>query len=175
MRLRPKKTCVVPSRLLPEAFAKQDHGRPLQVLDVSTGDPRTLEFLEPIASRVSFLDLSRCRDDFSSKLATYPDTLFNVCLFWDFLHRLTSEQLHRLSHALRPHIHSDTRAHAIVRFQGEASYNIAAMDQVAVTPNGSERRACWSYVDFAQYFDALRVTQDNLTPDGHHELLLEAD
>ena len=153
------------------------------MLDVGTGRQDTIEFLTRYRCRVYFLDLDEvaagnqadCAGAFAAALAEYPGELFDVCLFWDFLHRLNAEQLQDLSFALEPYVYSQTRAHSIAHFLTPIDFRIRGINELAAFKGKPRFYAPWSQTRFAQSFSALNIAADELSLDGCLEMLLSTE
>ena len=154
------------------------------MLDVGVGVPDTLEFLNQFRCKVYFLDLAEVLDDeaetdsYEKALSAYSGVLFDVCLFWDLLHRLNADQLAALSTALAPHIFSATKIHSICTLSdadGMWDYRIRGIDQLEKVSGKPRSYQPWSHTDFAEQFSCARTIADRQSQDGCLEMLLETE
>ena len=178
---RAKTKQTLKSELFPKVFAGFDHDERMHVLDVGNGNASTLEFLQPFGGRVFFLDLDNAEDgDYVEQLATYEESLFDVCLFWDLLHCLDRERLAALNDALRPYVYSQTKGYSVCDLsaaatRGRSAYKILDTDELEVVSSSPKPLRDWSYCEFVRTFDSFRVEEDCLNEHGHLELLLHAE
>lgn len=182
------------SHLVSKLFGTFDGREGIAVLDAGTGTRSTLDFLNQYRCRVVFLDLFEFEKEpladaaaaedaafntFARMLAEYKDTLFDVCLFWDLLHRLDAPALRGLSNALRPYLYSESRGYGVCQLlatdQQRYTYRIANIGQLSVLPTQAPPVLGWSQTEFAQHFDCFKIVDDALSDTGRHEILLEAD
>ena len=169
---------------MPQAFQGFAGNDCIHVLDAGVGKPGTLEFLSQYPAKIYFLDLPQALyedadvETLASALDDYHDVVFDVCLFWDVLHRLDGPQLSTLSMTLEPHIYSETAMHSICRFteaEKATEFRIAGKDQVESFSTKPRKYQKWSYTQFANLFPCARVIADQQFPDGRLEMLLKTE
>ncbi len=172
---------LIHSSLLPRAFDGFGAEDCLHVLDVGTGVSDTVQFLARYRSKIYFLDLAEALagdaepDAFTAALDDYAGVLFDVCLFWDLLHRLDAHQLRTLSEALVPFTYSATRVHSLCRFSATdnaVDYRIRGADQLEAVRSKPRSYQSWSYTDFGENFPGFSIAADLHAPDGRVEMLL---
>ena len=137
-----KPSPLIQSSLLPRAFEGFESFEAedcLHVLDVGAGVADTVQFLAQYRCKIYFLDLTEALAGevspgaLAAALAEYEGVVFDVCLFWDLLHRLDGDQLRELNEALVPFTYSATKLHSLCRFAegGDAvDYRIRGIDQL---------------------------------------------
>ncbi|NKB96903.1 MAG: hypothetical protein GKR90_00165 [Pseudomonadales bacterium] len=176
----------ITTELLPRVFSAHNRNTEIHVLDVGIGITDTTEFLQNHREqdhrcKVYFLDLAPALKANSSitigeVFAEYTGELFDVCLFWDLLHRLDHEQLNELSDALEPYVYSGTRAHALVNLSNPSErYRIRAEDQLEVDLSTPHDYRTNSLTALRQHFSCLQTLDDRFRCDGRLELLLGTD
>jgi hypothetical protein len=179
-----KKPPLIQSDLLPRAFDGFEGNDCTHVLDVGVGVSDTLEFLAQSRCKVYFLDLAEvlsgetAAEAFGANLDAYNGVLFDVCLFWDFLHRFNGPQLTALSAALEPHIFSDTKMHSICEFgdiDATWDYRIRGIDQLEKVRGKPRSYQVWSHTRFARQFPCSRVIADQHSVGGCLEMLLQTE
>ncbi|NNJ65684.1 MAG: hypothetical protein HKP16_08965, partial [Xanthomonadales bacterium] len=113
------------SKLFASLFQMLDVNRRLTVLEIGTALPETVDFFAQFKCRLHFVDLydepivgnqadlseTELRHGFEEQLRFAPGTKIDFCLFWDFLCYLDDPALRAFNSALRPWLHSGTRAH----------------------------------------------------------------
>jgi hypothetical protein len=169
---------------LPRAFDGFEGNDCIHVLDVGIGVPDTLEFLTQFRCKVYFLDLAEvlsedaAAESFATAFSAYDEVLFDVCLVWDFLHRLNGAQLIVLSGALAPHIYSDTKMHSICNV-GDVDamwdYRIRGINQLEKVRGEPRSYQAWSYSVLAKHFSCANIVADQLAADGCLEMLLQTE
>ena len=197
LRARFAKTAdVSTSHLLPTLFDDFDSSdESIAVLDVGAGSPGTLDFFAQFRCRVFFLDLfdleiaqpandtvseKHAFETFSSVLRDYHGTLFNICLFWDFLNRLDAAVMRGFSNALRPYLYSESKGYGVCHLLNDeqkknTTYRLRDMTQLEVLPSQTATTNPWSHSEFTEQFDCFRIVQDNVSTQGRLEFLMEAD
>lgn len=187
---------VSPSHLLPQLFDGIDGSDDgITVLDAGAGSPSTLDFFAQFRCRVFFLDLfdleiaqpanepvseEQAFETFSHVLRDYQNTLFDVCLFWDFLNRLDAPVMQGFSNALRPYLYSKTKGYGVCHLltgkdKKNITYRLRDMTQLQVLPGKPLAASQWSQSAFTKQFDCFSIVQDTLSADGRLEFLMEAD
>lgn len=114
------------SKLFPDLFRMMDVNHRLTVLEIGPALTETVDFFSQFKCRIHFVDLfheafvreqqadlseKEIRHAFEEQFRFPPGTRIDVCLFWDFLCYLDDPALRAFNSALRPWIHSGTRAH----------------------------------------------------------------
>lgn len=183
---------VSPTTFLHKLFdGCEDTGDGISILDVGAGSPSTLAFFNQYRCRVHFLDLydldlssaadaEQAQQRFTQVLSDYQGTLFDACLFWDFLHRIDAAALCGLSNALRPYVYSSTRAYSVCNvfasnWRKNYTYRLRDLDQLQLQPTGDAPLSSWSQSQFEATFDCFHVIDDALSEQGRLELLMVAD
>ncbi len=176
-----RKRAAFTSHVLPQVCAELATREKPNVLDIGGGVASTLDFLSAYGARVFFLDLAEAdHADYRASLQAYAGTLFDVCFFWDYLHRLTPGQLSELSDALVPYIYSDTLGYSIFSVPGfndagPHTFRLCSAEQLALEPAAVKGYQPWSYREFNTCFDAFSIEQDVLSEDGYLELLFAVE
>jgi hypothetical protein len=185
---------LIASRLLPMLLEGiEEHDR-LVVLDVGAGVQSTVDFFAPYNTHIHFVDL------YSSPLLVSPpeeidaetarrlfgeylclsEVTFDVCLFWDALHRVDLPLLSGLSQALRPHLHRGTRGYAFGTLYGNTldhhSYGICDFEHLSARATDIKGR----YFTHTQrlideHFTSFTIERTTLLRTGRLELLLGAN
>lgn len=202
LRAKFSKPADVPtSQLLPKLFdGFDDTTDGVAVLDVGAGTPGTLDFFAQFRCRVYFLDLfdldpfgvgcdpetltdeaereASVRESFAHALNDYQDELFDICLFWDLLHRMDAPARRGFSHALRPYLYSNSRGYGICQLypgKKSVSYRMRNATELEVAPGPAALPGSWSQSELAEQFDCFSIVQDTLSPQGRLEYLMQAD
>lgn len=118
------------TRLLPLVFEDIATQRRLNILDIGAATAESVRFFARYRCRLQFADLfgetgfrrqhqnrRRAHETVFDRVFDFPSgTVFDVCLFWDFLNYLDMALLRDLAQTLRRHVHERTRGHAFVPF-----------------------------------------------------------
>ena len=184
------------SDLLPSLFdGFEENEEPISILDVGAGTRSTLDFFAQFRCRVHFLDLFAIQAElqatdsvteevayqtFSDALSEYSETLFDVCLFWDFLNRLDAPLRRGLSNALRPYLYSQSKGYGVCdlyagKWKKNSVYRLRDNTQLHVVPGRTMPVVHWSQSELSDQFDCFRIVQDSLSTKGRLEFLMEAD
>ena len=187
---------VLASDLLPNLFEGfEDNEDPISVLDVGAGTRSTLDFFAQFRCRVHFLDLFAIQAElqatesvteevayqtFSEALNEYGETLFDVCLFWDFLNRLDAPLRKGFSNALRPYLYSDSKGYGVCdlyvgKWKKNSVYRLRDSARLEVVPGRAAPVTQWSQSEFSEQFDCFRIVQDSISNKGRLEFLMQAD
>ena len=177
------KSPLIQSDLLPRAFDAFQGNDCIHVLDVGLGVPDTLNFLTQFRCKVYFLDLFEVLNEDTKAGAAkaafdaHGEVLFDVCLFWDLLHRLNDAQLAALSAALETHIFSETKMHSICNFSEVDGwdYRIRGISQLEKIRSKPKGYLDWSFTRLAEQFPCARVVADQHAADGCLEMLLQTE
>lgn len=175
---RDKQASLIDSELLAGVFAKHNTDDCIHVLDVGLGVADTVEVLQQFRCKVYFLDLlgvieKDSIDGIAAVFAEYSGELFDVCLFWDLLHRLSPAQLSQLSNELEPYIYSRTQAHTLVNPAASESYRLRGVNQLAVTPGAGHEYPTRSLTRLLQHFQCFEILTDEFRTDGRLEMVLQ--
>ena len=169
---------------MPRAFHGFEGNDCIHVLDAGVGKPGTLEFLNQYPAKIYFLDLPQALyedtdvEAIAAALDDYHNVIFDVCLFWDVLHRLDGPQLSTLSMTLEPHIYSATKMHSICTYtepDNVHEFRICGRDQFETVPGKPREYKKWSFTQFAKLFPCARIVADQQYPDGRLEMLLQTE
>ena len=113
-----------PTKLFPTLLEPLDDSRRIAVLNIGPATPETIAFFSHSRCRLHVVDLFtelpiQAPPDDAQPLAIRlgrilgiaPGTRFDLCLFWDLFNYVNADVTRALMAALRPYIHSGTRAH----------------------------------------------------------------
>lgn len=164
------------------------------VLDVGAGVQSTVDFFGQYNTQIHFVDL------YSSPLLLAPpeeidaetacrmfreylslsEVTFDVCLFWDALHRIDLPLLRGFSQALRPHLHRGTRGYAFGSLYGNVldhySYGIRDNEHLAARAVNTEGQFfTHSQKLIGEHFESFTIERATLMRTGRLELLLGAN
>ncbi|MFV2089338.1 MAG: hypothetical protein ACC642_01660 [Pseudomonadales bacterium] len=164
----------------------------LFVLDVGSGSQSTVDFFSQYNARIHFVDL------FSNELFICPpeeideesaclsfieymdlpaEVTFDICLFWDALHRIDLVALQGLSRALCPHVDGRTLGYGFGTLYAQTlehcRYGICDQDHLTVRPVEAHGRF-YSHTQqqLSEYFTSLTIQRATLLREGRLELLL---
>lgn len=131
-----------------------DAKRRLTVLDIGAGTPETVRFFSSFRCRLFFADLfgetglqrpprerRKSSETVFEHIFDFPgDTVFDLCLLWDFLNYLDMPLLRDLASTLSRHVHGGTRAYGFAPFSNALPYScmlfsLEAKDRLVVRPN----------------------------------------
>lgn len=180
-------------RLLPLALDGLTTERPLSVLDVGAATPASVRFFGRFHCRLHFADLfgetgfdSHRRNErrrpqetlFERVFDFPPSTMFDVCLFWDFLNYLGQPLLRDFASTLRPHVHDDTKAHAFAAFSNALpfsglAYSIEEADRLRVRPAPQQATTPHTRKILGETLWPFAVRRAALLEANRQELLLE--
>lgn len=188
-------TSAQPSKLLQALFPHPDEGKRLTVLHVGPALQATLDFFADYRCQLHIRDLfaelplpNPDNDDESespeavlAQAMQIPEgTVFDVCLFWDWLNFLDARALDAFLQLLTPHLHAGTRAHAfgvhnLRSRRAHNVYGVSARNTIAVK---SRNRPVPGYAPHSQrelkeLLFCLDVERSVLLPDSRLELLLQ--
>jgi hypothetical protein len=186
---------LIASRLLPMLFEGIEERDRLVVLDVGCGAQSTVNFFGQYNTHIHFVDLfsnpllvnppeeidaeSACRS-FSEYLSLSADVTFDVCLFWDVLHRIDLPVLRGLSQALHPHLHRNTQGYAFGTLHGSTldhrRYGICDIDHLSArATEATGRFFAHTQKQSSDHFASFDILRATLLRTGRLELLLGAD
>jgi len=186
---------VIASRLLPMLFEGIEPQERIIVLDVGCGMQSTVDFFAHYNARIHFVDL------FSSSMLVAPpeeidadgayrifadylnlaaEVTFDICLFWDVLHRVDLPVLQGLSRALHPHLRRGTRGYAFGTLHANTfdhrRYGISDIDHLAASAAAVQGRFfAHTQKQISEQFGCFAIERATLLRTGRLELLLGAD
>ena len=183
---------LIGSRLLPMLLEGIEDRDRLLVLDVGSGSQSTVDFFSDYNARIHFVDLSSNElftnppeeidaetacSTFKQHLALSVGTTFDLCLFWDALHRVDLTVLEGLSRALHPHFHSRTLGYGFGTLYAQTldhfRYGIADRDHLVARPIEKEGRFfAHTQQQLTEHFTSLTIQRATLLREGRLELLL---
>ena len=184
------------SRLLASLFRKVDPNIKFTVLESGPANPETIRFFGQFKSKIHVASLfseqlvreqqfelseKEMKLEFQNVLDLKVGTLIDVCLFWDFLNYLNRPALRAFSSALRPFIHSGTRAHGFTVLNIETplrnqQYGIENPETLSVRPGKGSQLDYYphSHEELNSAFNCFEIGRGWLLPDGRLEILLNA-
>ena len=165
------------------------------VLDVGPGVQSTVEFFAGFNGRIHVVDLYSCdlftdppeeldAESAAVQLTEYlqlpADVVFDICLFWDLLHRADLPLLRGLSLALAPHMNEHTLGYGFATLHRQSlepsRYGIRASDQLEIRPLDTARRFFpHTQQQISEHFTDLSIQRATLLKAGYLELLLAYD
>ena len=183
------------SKLLAGLFRHVDADHRLNVLEVGPALPETVEFFSGYRCRLNFVDFYdepflRERDDelsekdlrhrFEERLDFPGGDLLDICLFGDFLSFLDDRALRAFNSALKPLIHSETRAHGFgvhhmaVKLEHH-HYGIVDRDTLSIRARRPDSMPYHphSQVEMADMLNCFAFERGLLLPSGKLEMLLK--
>ena len=166
----------------------------LVVLDVGCGAQSTVNFFAHYNTHIHFVDLFSnpmlvtppeepdaeiAARSFGEYLDLSDDVRFDVCLFWDVLHRVDLPVLRGLSQALRPHLHGDTQGYAFGTLHGSTldhrRYGICDLDHLSARATEADGRFfSHTQKQVSEHFTSFDIQRATLLRTGRLELLLGA-
>jgi hypothetical protein len=183
---------LITSRLLPMLFERFTDRDRLVVLDVASGSRGTVDFFAQYNACIHFVDLFSCDllinppdeidvEDACESISRYlqlpADLTFDVCLFWDALHRVDLTVLRGLSLALNPYIDRRTLGYGFGTLYGHtfdhSRYSIWDQDRLIVRPAEPQGKFyAHSQQQLSEHFASLPIQRATLLRQGRLELLL---
>lgn len=184
------------TKLLADLFRQVEPGRRLVVLEIGAALPETVEFFADYRCRLHFRDLygesflreghdglddRALREAFEERLALPEGSRIDVCLLWDFLTFLDDRALRAFNQALRPWLHSRTRAHGFgvhhlaIRMEN-VRYGIVDTQTLHVRPRATEPMTYHphSQVEMADLLNCFGFERGLLLPNGKLEMLFRS-
>ena len=185
-----------PSKLLAGLFRNIDPEHRLTVLEIGTALPETVDFFWEYRCRLHFLDLydvpflqnpdepmsgKELQEAFSKQFNFPEGTRIDICLFWDFISFLDDAALRAFNHALKPFVHSGTRAHGFgvhhlaVKLE-HLQYGIIDQDHVSMRkrPKVDMSYHPHSQIEMADMLNNFTFERGLLLPNGKLEMLLKS-
>ena len=180
------------TQLLPLVFHDLDLKRRLNILDVGAATSESVRFFNRYHCRLHFADLfgetgyrrqhqyrRRPHETVFDRVFDFPNgTLFDICLFWDFLNYLDMTLLRDLAQTLRRHVHEGTRAHAFVPFSNALPFpgmrfGLETMDALAIKDDPPPPPHPHTNKVIARSFWPFAVKRATLLDENRQELFLE--
>lgn len=181
------------TRLLPLVFEDVASQPRLNILDIGAATAESVQFFARYRCRLQFADLfgetgyrrqhqrrRRPHETVFDRVFDFPiGTMFDVCLFWDFLNYLDTGLLRDLAQTLRRHVHEGTRGHAFVPFSNALPFagmrfGLERADQLTVKddPPPPPPHPHTNKVIAASFWP-FAVTRATLLEENRQELLME--
>ena len=184
-----------PSKLFPAMFKMMNVNHRLTVLEIGPAMTETVDFFSQFKCRLNFVDLfhepfirekqadlseKELRHAFEEQFRFPADTRIDVCLFWDFLCYLDDTALRAFNSALRPWLHSGTKAHGFgvhhlaIKLEN-IQYGVINKDTLSIR----ERRSAQlpyhphSQVEMHEMLNSFDFERGLLLPEGKLEMLLK--
>jgi hypothetical protein len=182
--------------LFPNLIKQVKEDRRLSVLEIGPALPETIEFFSRFKCRLHFAAMytdpvlqmqmgeyteAELADHITQSFDFPKNTLFDICLFWDFLNYLDDKALRAFNTAIRPYLHKSTRAHAFTvrtlntTFSNQ-QYGIEQAHMFSIRPRQGKQARTTPHtqailVNLLSNFD---IDQGMLLPDGRLEVLMTA-
>ena len=184
-----------PSKLFPGLFRMLNVNRRLTVLEIGPALSETVDFFSQFKCRLHFVDLfhepfvreqqaklseKELRHAFEEQFRFPAGTQIDLCLFWDFLSYLDDPALRAFNAALRPWIHSKTRAHGFgvhhlaIRLEN-IQYGIIDKETLSIRPRRTAQlpHHPHSQIEMHEMFNCFDFERGLLLPEGKLEMLLK--
>ncbi len=186
----------MPSKLLPSLFQLIDVNHHLTVLEIGPALPETVNFFSQFRCKLHFIDLynepfvrdqqaelseKELRHAFEEQFRFPPGCKFDLCLLWDFLSYLDDPALRAFNSALRPWVHSGTKAHGFgvhhlaIRLDN-IQYGVVAKDTLSLRKRKSDQMSCHphSQIEMHEMLNCFEFERGLLLSDGKLEILLKS-
>lgn len=178
-------------------------GKPLRVLDLGPASAATVSFFSQFRCSLHFADLpvaaglnpeaesqdedevdasvaeARLVGHFRALLDLPKESVFDICLFWDYLNHLDDAAVRALSLAIRPHLHSASRGHGFAVLNRNAqlyhqSYGVMADNLLMVNTVNKASLLAYphSQSGLNNLLVGLEVNRSVLRTDGRLEVLM---
>jgi hypothetical protein len=181
-----------PSTLLPWLFESIAGDQRLTVLHIGPALPETVAFFADYRCKLYFVDLAadvppaaadmgpgQLQAHFADQLNLPPESLIDVCLFWDIFNFLGTDALRALAAALRPQLAAHCRAHGFAlhnlrRAQQGELYAINSPGEIIVRRRQPAARGYQPLPlkVLKVHLRHFEFTRSILLPDGRLELAL---
>ena len=184
------------SKVLGSLFRHLDPDRRLEVLEIGPALPETVDFFSQFRCRLHFIDFynepflrdrqgelseTELRHAFEQRLTFAEGTRLDICLFGDFLSFLDDRALRAFNSALKPLIHSETRAHGFgvhhmaVKLEHH-HYGIVDRDTLSIRARRPDSMPYHphSQVEMADMLNCFAFERGLLLPSGKLEMLLKS-
>lgn len=184
------------SKLIASLVGEPEPGHRLTVLDIGPADPETVTFFSQFKCRLHFCDLfseqilHEQRDELEEKelarrfieLLDFPaDTKFDICLFWDIFDYLDNPAIDAFNAALRPFIHTGTRAHGFGSMNGKTiipnqSYGLKSVEtlQIKQVPDRQLMGYPHPQAELKKILSDFDIRKGILMSDGRLEMLMHS-
>jgi hypothetical protein len=189
-----QKTSTQTSKLLPSLFEQFDEGQQVTVFHVGAALPETVDFFCGFRCKLHFIDIFSelpivtdedttpdLQHQFQNLLQFPPDTLFDICLFWDLFNFLNTEAIIALLNVLYPHLKESSLAHAFSVHNTKNKkvnqlYGIRQLDTLTVKDRRAELPgyAPHSQRRLKELLHCFTLERSVLLPDSRLELLLQS-
>ena len=181
------------SKLLPALFEQFDEGQQVSVFHVGPALPETVDFFCGFRCKLHFVDIFSelpfvadedktpdLQHQFQNLLQFPPDTLFDICLFWDIFNFLNAEAIAAFLKVLQPHLKESSLAHAFSVHNTKTKnvshdlYGIRQLDVLSVKDRDAELPgyAPHSQRRLKEMLHCFTVERSVLLPDSRLELVL---
>lgn len=185
------------SKLFPSLFKQHDFSQKVTVFETGPAMPETVKYLGQFRSMIHIANLyeeplvreqqnefteEEMKQAFQDLLRFPHDTRIDICLFWDFLNYLNRPALRAFSAALRPYIHTGTRAHGFSVLNVKTplrnqQYGIVQSDMLSTRPGRLAQLDYYphSHEELDACLACFNIGRGWLLPDGRLEMLLNAE
>ena len=181
---------VLASRLLPEVFEGHQPGDRLSVLDLGTGNAKTVQFLSQFQAKVHFVDLAEHAELLGQKDLTAAQALttctqllglpstarYDIVMLWDVVHYLSPGMLEALSSVLEPHTLKHTKGYGFGSLQSDRIHQPFAcgiVDEAQIVLEPSEGLPYCAHSQQQMNQKCMRIAKATLLQEGKLELLFE--
>lgn len=184
-----------PSKLFTNLFRMLDVNHRLTVLEIGPALSETVDFFSQFKCRLHFVDLfhepfvreqqaklseKELRHAFEEQFRFPAGTQIDICLFWDFLCYLDDPALRAFNSALRPWLHSSTRAHGFgvhhlaIRLEN-IQYGVIDRETLSIRPRRSAQlpHHPHSQIEMHEMVTCFDFERGLLLPEGKLEMLLK--
>lgn len=184
-----------PSKLFPDLFKKVDPERRLTVLEIGSALTETVDFFSEFKCRLHFVDLfhepfvreqqarlseKELRHAFEEQFRFPADTRIDICLLWDFMCYLDDSALRAFNSALRPWLHTGSRAHGFgvhhlaIRVEN-IQYGILNRETLSIRKRRSVQMPHHphSQIEMHEMLNSFDFERGLLLPEGKLEMLLK--
>jgi len=183
------------SKLFPSLFKMMEFNRRLTVLEVGPALTETVDFFSKFKCRLHFVDLfheafmreqqarlseKELRHAFEEQFRFPSDTQIDICLFWDFLCYLDDPALRAFNSALRPWIHSGTKAHGfgvhhLAIHLDNIQYGVVDKETLSIRKRHSAQLPYYphSQIEMHEMLNCFDFERGLLLPEGKLEMLLK--
>lgn len=185
-----------PSQLFATLFGQAYMGRKVNILDIGSARPGTIEFFSQFKCRIQIVDIysadflknqaadlspKQLQKVFSDYLALPKGSAIDICLFWDIFNYLDSNYIKAFCAALKPHLHRATLGHGFGARSAETiladlEYSVEGVDSFSVIQRHLNRLPCYPLpqATLKTNLSCFSVERGTLFADGRQEMLLKA-
>lgn len=183
------------SKLFSGLFRNADSGARLRVLEIGPALPETVDFFSRFKCRLYFKDLfsepflreeqetlseTELRQRFEKHFDFQQDGRLDVILLWDFLSFLNDSALRAFNSAIRPWLHSGTRAHGFgvhhmaIKLEN-IQYGVIDTENLTVRQRRGVQMAYHphSQIEMHEMLSCFDFERGLLLPNGKLEMLLK--